>query len=391
MAPAPPISPPPPDRSLWWLGMILMVGSTVAGAIGGLFIRKSHLIASRHARLSWAYWLVGIFVVQLFLNVGMSMAALAFAAQSLLSPLIACQIVFNAFLAPCFLAGETLTVRDGVGTAFIVAGCVAAGLFAPHSDPHYSLQVLLDDYTRPAFLAYAATCAALMAGAYLGSLQRRWQSLQRVGAAALPGALVGNANIFAKAASGLLVGAVAHGDWSPFAKSPLPYVVMVVAPLMAGLSLLFLNRALAAWPATSIVPTYISTLVVVSTVSGGLCFGEFASLSASHALGLACGVLLVVAGVTVQASGARPEAGGLTSRNGGGGGGGGGGALGSSTDDPSTALREAFCPPADEPGAGPGGWRMGVRAAQRAEERSTERFSFDSAEGASASRRGGPR
>lgn len=228
MAPAPASAPPPEEHSLWWLGMVLMVGSTVAGAVGGLAIRKSHLIARSNVKLSWAYWLVGIFVVQLILNVGMSMAALAFAAQSLLSPLIACQIVFNALLAPCALSGEVLTLADAIGTALIVAGCVAAGISAPHSDQHYSLPQLLADYQRPSFIAYSSGCAALMLGCYLSSLQTRFAAVRRVGASSLPGFFVGNANIFAKAASGLFIGAIAHGDWEPFQR-PLPVTSCVDA------------------------------------------------------------------------------------------------------------------------------------------------------------------
>ena len=305
-ASTPPSMPPPPsrpDHNLWWLGVIFMVSSTIAGAFGGILIKKSHLVR-QNRRLSWIYWLIGIFAFQAMLNVGMSMAALAFAAQSLLSPLIACQIVFNAALAPCLLEGESLTWLDLVATALIVAGCVLAGIFAPHSDQHYTLHELLADFAKKPFLIYAAACTTLVVAAYMSSLQSRLPALQRISTATLPGFFVGNANIFAKVAASLVAGALQHGDWSPFTK-PLPYIVLIVAPCMAATSLGFLNRALARYSATQVVPTYISTLIVVSTVSGGLFFGEFQRLRLGHALGLAAGVALVVCGVCVQASGAR--------------------------------------------------------------------------------------
>ena len=242
--------------------------------------------------------------MQALLNVGLSMAALAFAAQSLLSPFIACQIVFNAALAPCFLTGETLTRLDMMATALIVAGCVLAGIFAPHSDQHFTLHELLADFGKAHFLVYAALCTALVVATYMSSIQSGLPAVQRLSTATLPGFFVGNANIFAKVAASLVAGALQRGDWSPFTK-PLPYIVLIIAPCMAAASLGFLNRALARYSATQIVPTYISTLIVVSTVSGGLFFGEFQRLKAGRALGLATGVALVVCGVCVQASGSK--------------------------------------------------------------------------------------
>jgi hypothetical protein len=45
------------------------------------------------------------------------------------------------------------------------------------------------------------------------------------------------------------------------------------------------------------VPVYFSTIVLVSTCSGGIYFGELGGLGAGAAVGLALGVLFVVCGV----------------------------------------------------------------------------------------------
>ena len=59
-------------------------------------------------------------------------------------------------------------------------------------------------------------------------------------------------------------------------------------------------------------PVYISTIIVTSTVSGGIYFKEIGEMSTGAAFGLAGGVLLVVLGVYVQASQASHGDAGLT-------------------------------------------------------------------------------
>ena len=291
---------------LWVLGMVLMVSSTVAGALGGILMKLSHTVLTlstyeerRRHRMSWLYFLMGAVVCNGCLNVGLSAFALAFAAQSLLSPLVACQIVFNAFLSRCIL-GEVLTRRDILGTVLIVAGCVISGFCAPKPEQHYTLKELLHFFTRLPFVIFMIVTTALAIVAYLGSRSPALM-LRRVCAAALPGSFVGLANIFAKSAASLVEEGFRKHDASAL-RRPLLYPIVAAAPALALGSLFFLNRALAQFRANLVVPTYISTLIVTSTLSGGIYFGELAQLSAGGALGLAAGVSLVVIGVCVQAS-----------------------------------------------------------------------------------------
>ena len=302
-------TPDAPEHAsmLWVLGMVLMVASTVAGALGGILMKLSHTVLTgistydeqRRRRLSWMYFLLGAVACNGLLNAGLSAFALACAAQSLLSPLVACQIVFNAFLSRCIL-GEVLTRRDILGTVLIVAGCVLSGLCAPKSEQHYSLKELLHFFTRLPFVIFMAVTTALAIVAYLGSRSPALM-LRRVCAAALPGSFVGLANIFAKSAASLVEEGFRKHDASAL-RRPLLYPIVAAAPALALGSIFFLNRALAQFRANLVVPTYISTLIVTSTLSGGIYFGELAQLSAGGAFGLAAGVSLVVIGVCVQAS-----------------------------------------------------------------------------------------
>ena len=309
-------------KSLWWLGITFMVGSTLAGALGGILIKLSHLVAAQKGavilltpdevrqrrRRSWAYYLVGIIIFQACLNVGLSMAALAFAAQSLLSPLIACQIVFNALIQIPVL-GEVLTCRDFIGTLLIVAGCVTSGIFAPHSEQHYELPELLRNFEKKPFVIYLIVMGSLSLLILICSRLPSYGCagvLRRVCASMLPGLCVGNANIFAKSAAGLAEEGLRDGDASAL-KHVSTYLICIAAAALPLLSLYFLTRALKSYSTSLVVPIYISTLIVVSTVSGGIYFGEIASMSTEASIGLACGVCLVVLGVCVQASAAGHE------------------------------------------------------------------------------------
>lgn len=196
------------------LGVVFMVASTLAGAFGGILMKLSHVVLNcgdgdtltadeqqRRKRSSWAYFIVGAVIFQALLNVGLSAAALACAAQSLLSPFVSCQIVFNALLSP--LLGERLTIRDVAGTLLIVAGCTLSGICAPKPKQSYTLAALLDDFRHVPFLIYLGMMGVLIVATYVGA---RTPSvvMRSVCAPALPGAFVGNANIFAKGAAGLV-------------------------------------------------------------------------------------------------------------------------------------------------------------------------------------------
>ena len=307
-----PLAPPPNESSLWWLGILLMLGSNVSGALGATLMKLSHNLVStdmlllsdsqriRRRRRSWVYFFLGALVCQAVMTTVLPVAALSFAAQSLLSPFVASQIVFNALLSHRLL-GEVLTRHDVAGTLLIVLGCAMSGIFAPKPNENYKLPDLLAFFGRAPFVVYLVLIGLLAPATYIGSRRAAEGSLLlRVCASAMPGILSGNANVFAKSAGGLVSEALHTHNWSA-ARKPLTWLIILAAPVLALGNLYFLNRALARLPASHVIPIYISTLIVVSTISGGLYFNEFAAINAGAAVGLAAGVLVVVAGVLVQA------------------------------------------------------------------------------------------
>ena len=358
------------DFDLWYVGVLLMVLSTFFGALGNVCIKQSFNVeasadadssltpaARRRARLvSWAFWILGAPVFTIVLGAVMNVAAFAFAAQSLLSPFAATTIVWNSLLAPCCLR-ERLTRRDLAGTVVVVAGCALAGASAPHSAATYTLDELLRLYAAPAFIAYAVAVAVALGGACVGRRATAPPALRRLCASALPGLIVGNTNVLAKSLSELLAQCFAHtppdfsaylhaASWYPSpgpgpdpgpspgpnprhnphpspSPSPKPEpkpkpnrrLISLGALLLPLSNLYFLGRALEAFSASKVVPVYFSTIVLVSTCSGGIYFGELGGLGAGAATGLALGVLLVLCGVYLITSaggekgGAEAEAG----------------------------------------------------------------------------------
>ena len=349
------------DFDLWYIGVLLMVLSTFFGALGNVCIKQSFNVeasaaadssltpaARRRARLvSWAFWILGAPVFTIVLGAVMNVAAFAFAAQSLLSPFAATTIVWNSLLAPCCLR-ERLTRRDLAGTFVVVAGCAVAGASAPHSAATYTLDELLRLYAAPAFIAYAVAVAVALGGACVGRRATAPPALRRLCASALPGLIVGNTNVLAKSLSELLAQCFAHtppdfsaylhaASWypspgpgpspgpnprrnphpspSPSPKpkpkpKPNPRLISLGALLLPLSNLYFLGRALEAFSASKVVPVYFSTIVLVSTCSGGIYFGELGGLGAGAATGLALGVLLVLCGVYLITSGGGEKGGG---------------------------------------------------------------------------------
>ena len=216
-APPAPSSPAPAAQQLWYIGVLFMMGSTFCGALGSLYMKKAEQLrakakAGRYSlpasewrrlrRARWCYFLLGAPVLQIALNTGLSTASFAFASQSLLSPLIAAQIVWTALLSPCII-GEWPTRYDLAGTILIVAGCALSGFFAPKFDQHYSLDALIADYAHPPFDAFLAATAGYLALAYAGARAPRLGAApRRFCASTLPGALIGLMNVFAKSFSG---------------------------------------------------------------------------------------------------------------------------------------------------------------------------------------------
>ena len=271
------------DFDLWYVGVMLMVLSTLFGALGNVCIKQSFNVqasadadssltpaARRRAKLvSWAFWLLGAPVFTIVLGSAIHVAAFAFAAQSLLSPFAATTIVWNTLLAPCCLR-ERLTRRDLAGTLVVVAGCVVAGASAPHSAATYTLDALLGLYAAPAFIAYAVAVAVVLGGACIGRATAR-PAVRRLCASALPGVIVGNTNVLAKSLSELLAQCFAHQppDFSAY-RHAASWLISLGALLLPLTNLYFLGRALEAFSASKVRSWVRSWCSLASRVSGDL-------------------------------------------------------------------------------------------------------------------------
>lgn len=165
--------------SLWWLGVLLSVVSSILSNLG-VNTQKLSLMreAAKPAAQGRPYakqplWELGLLLV-IVGSLG-DFAALGFAAQSLVTPVGAVTMVANLFFASLWL-GEHLSASDVGATSLILVGAVLAAAFADKSEQCYTLDELVGLYGRPPFLVYAA--GVVLVSLFFYFLSRRCEMLK---------------------------------------------------------------------------------------------------------------------------------------------------------------------------------------------------------------------
>lgn len=301
------LSPPP-----WATGLLCaVVGYTFCG-LGLNLIRLSHIKSSPPALLhptafnrpsshTTPLWACG-YLLQL-VGGALNLAALRFAAQSLVAPLSSVALLTNLAFATALL-GERFAPSDIPSLLTIVLGNILAVTAASHA-PQTTLTIaaLLSLSARPAFrlwLLFASlTALALLAcNAYLRALIRR-----AGGPAFASPTLLARAGLcHAFAAALLCVQMVLLGKGAVLvlaggaAAALQPRFGLLLAS-WTGLCLFWvwtLNALLARHDALFIIPAIEVCWSVLSLTSGGIFFAEYAQLSQTRfcvfGLGIACNV-----------------------------------------------------------------------------------------------------
>ncbi|GMH93869.1 hypothetical protein TL16_g12743 [Triparma laevis f. inornata] len=106
-------------------------------------------------------WLVGMFLITS--GSLLDFVAFGMAPQSLLAPLGALSLVWNAMIAPLF-NGEKLTRQNLIATGIIMFGTLMTVIFAAHSTPTYTLEDLMSLYQQPAMIVYMVFVVAFLVG-----------------------------------------------------------------------------------------------------------------------------------------------------------------------------------------------------------------------------------
>lgn len=151
----------------WLIGVLLAAIASVISNLGLTLQKLSHkrnqAMGAEHAMEHTEnyhkdpIWMVGLALV--ILGSVADLAALGFAAQSIVAPLGSLTLVSNVLLAPLIL-GEKLDKRDLMATLAIVIGSGVSVAFATHEETSYTIQELFGFYVMPRFFVYAALVVA---------------------------------------------------------------------------------------------------------------------------------------------------------------------------------------------------------------------------------------
>mmetsp|Transcript_1571 Transcript_1571/g.2767 ORF Transcript_1571/g.2767 Transcript_1571/m.2767 type:complete len:623 (-) Transcript_1571:28-1896(-) len=106
-------------------------------------------------------WLVGMFLITS--GSLLDFVAFGMAPQSLLAPLGALSLVWNAMIAPLFNS-EKLTRQNLIATGIIMFGTLMTVIFAAHSTPTYTLEDLMSLYYQPMMIVYMIFIVVFLVG-----------------------------------------------------------------------------------------------------------------------------------------------------------------------------------------------------------------------------------
>ena len=219
-------------------------------------------------------------------------AAFGFASPTVVSPLGATAVIVNAVLAVFFLR-EAFFLRSLLGMLLIVGGSVVVVLFSPPSVDKLSIHEFIMLVQQPSAIVYLACVAgAIVVLALLEPrFGQRWL-LVNLGLCSL----LGSITVLCSSSVSKFLKAIGEGD-DTLLRSPLPYALVPLLATTAVLQLRFLNRAMAAFDSTRVVPVYYITFTLASITGGGVFFRDFWRFSATRAAGFGGGCVLCFGGV----------------------------------------------------------------------------------------------
>ena len=328
--------------SLWFIGAGLSVLGSVGSNLGiniqkYSFLQNSKLpVEQQRVYTRQPGWAVGLALVILG-SVG-DFAALALAAQSIITPIGSVTLVANMVFAHFWLK-ETLSRRDLTGTVLIIAGSVLTVSFGDHSDPTYNLSDFRHFFGLTSALLYTFIILTVSVALYalilflrpikrrivtltkeyehltpdsvreeqmrgnaelaaLHARYSRWEKVHPFCYCALSGMLGAQSVLFGKMVSELISTSI-QGDNQLL--SPFPYIFLCCMLSFVFAQLHFLALALTYFDALYCVPIFQCFFIVTSTVGGAAFFEEFASFSALQMVMFPLGIATTTLGVCLLA------------------------------------------------------------------------------------------
>lgn len=278
--------------SLFFVGVAMAVAGNTLIACSLTLQKHVHNLAAASGKpvtRSAFFWLA--LVGMIAGEVG-NFAAFGFASPTVVSPLGATAVIVNAVLAVFFLR-EAFFLRSLLGLLLTVGGSVVVVLFSPPSVDRLSVHEFIALVKEPSAIIYLACVAGAIA--VLAMLEprfgHRWL-LVNLGLCSL----LGSITVLCSSSVSKFLKVIGEGD-DTLLRSPLPYALVPLLATTAVLQLRFLNKAMAAFDSTRVVPVYYITFTLASITGGGVFFRDFWRFSATRAAGFCAGCFLCFGGV----------------------------------------------------------------------------------------------
>ncbi|KAL6918340.1 hypothetical protein FSST1_009835 [Fusarium sambucinum] len=281
-----------------YIGLGLAIGSSIAIGISFVITKKGLIEATeqygfagdRFAYLRSPMWWVGI-ITLIFGEVG-NLAAYAFAPAILVTPLGAFSVLTGAVLGSYFLQ-EELGILGKIGSAICLQGALLIVLHAPPNEGIRTIDEVLSNATRPSFLLYVIAVIALtavMIRKYV-PLYGKTNPLVYLSICAA----VGSVSVMSTKAFGIALKLSLAGD-NQFTH-PATYAFMVIMTVCILIQMNYFNMALTLFPSNIVNPVYYVFFTTATLCASLALFGGLYSSGLVQVLSLACGLLLIFAGV----------------------------------------------------------------------------------------------
>eukprot|EP00924_Labyrinthula_sp_SR-Ha-C_P016739 snap_masked-scaffold_6-processed-gene-13.17-mRNA-1 protein AED:1.00 eAED:1.00 QI:0/-1/0/0/-1/1/1/0/532 len=308
------------DSSLFLVGVFLYAFGAFFLAFGVVLQKysinkeaeKSAVSKVETPKYKQPIWVLGI--VLYGSSGGFMSAALGFAPQSLLSPLMSVVIVSNALLSR-FLLSEPLTSRDFKCVVIIVFSVILTTLSAPSSDESPSVEDLIELYSEIPFILYCVSVVLLLlffkyenqrgkkllADLKTTDLAPRDSFRYSFSFGAAAGVWGGLSVTMMKSVITILVDVFDEEGVGGVFSTPLLYPLLGVLVTCWYMQLSWINTGLERYPSVFIVSIEAVLNEVVAVSGGILYFQEFKNFDLIGGIGFGVGITMGLTGIVIFA------------------------------------------------------------------------------------------
>lgn len=257
------------------------------------------------------FWLLGLLMY--ILSGVMLSAALVFATQTQVSPLMSIVLVSNVLFAH-FLLKEPVDRRDILAISIIVIAVCLTTIAAPKSERLLTKEELLKLYTQGFFIAFVVVIVLLIIGIYVFNrvLQSRCEQDKAnvnpttwtqygVTFASLAGCFGGLCVTFMKSSTTIIIDDIREG-FVKFISSWVMWLLLIVLVCSWVLQLVWLNKGLALFPAIFVVSIEAIINEFVAVLGGMLYFQEYKLMTVGYGVLFGFGLLMGFGGVALFAT-----------------------------------------------------------------------------------------